>query len=183
MAGALAHDSPVTWTAPEITRTEPPSVAGERAALDGWLDFHRDTLLIKCQGLTGGQLATRAAAPSSLSLLGLVRHMAEVERAWFSRRFAGQPALALLYGTDDQPDGDLDLAGADTAEADFAVFRQECERSRQATAGHALDETFTGKRGVVLDLRWAYLHMIEEYARHNGHADILREQLDGVTGA
>jgi hypothetical protein len=88
----------------------------------------------------------------------------------------------LLYCTDELPDGDFDLAGAGGAAADLATFRRECELARQAAAGHALDETFTGRRGEKIDLRWVYLHMIEEYARHNGHADILREQIDGVTG-
>ena len=80
----------MTWTAPQVTRTDPPTVAGERESLETWLDYHRDTLLFKCQGLTGEQLARRAVAPSSLSLLGLVRHMTEVERAWFRIRFAGR---------------------------------------------------------------------------------------------
>ncbi len=172
----------MTWTAPETPRTEPPTVAGERIALETWLDYHRETLLFKCQGLSGDQLARRAVAPSSLSLLGLVRHMAEVERSWFRRRFAGQAEATELYCTDEIPDGDFDLAGASGAEADLATFRQECELARQAAEGRSLGETFTGRRGEKIDLRWVYIHMIEEYARHNGHADILREQIDGVTG-
>ena len=83
-------------------------MAGERESLESWLDFHRATLLMKCQGLTGGQLARRAVPPSSLSLLGLVRHMAEVERAWFRRRFAGETGLGYLYVSDEFPDGDFD---------------------------------------------------------------------------
>ena len=86
----------MTWTAPQVTRTDPPTVAGERESLETWLDYHRDTLLLKCQGLTGEQLARRAVAPSSLSLLGLVRHMAEVERAWFRIRFTAEPGLGNL---------------------------------------------------------------------------------------
>jgi uncharacterized damage-inducible protein DinB len=174
---------PVTWTAPEVTRTEPPTVADERKSLETWLDFHRDTLLQKCQALSGEQLVRRAVQPSSLSLLGLVRHMAEVERAWFRLRFAGQSELGYLYCSDEHPDGEFDFAEPDGAEADFAVFRQECELARAAAAGHSLDETFIHLRtGETFDLRWVYTHMIEEYARHNGHADILREQIDGVTG-
>jgi uncharacterized damage-inducible protein DinB len=173
----------MTWTAPEVSRTEPPTVAGERAALEGWLDFHRETLLFKCQGLTGEQLVKRAVAPSSLSLLGLVRHMAEVERSWFRRRLAGQDELGFLYCSDAAPDGDFDFAEASEAAADFATFTRECELARQAAEGRSLDDTFrhTGREETI-DLRWVYLHMIEEYARHNGHADILREQIDGVTG-
>ena len=86
----------MTWTALQIDRHDPPTVAGERQSLDNWLDYHRATLLFKCQGLTGEQLARRAVEPSTLSLLGLVRHMAEVERAWFRRRFAGQAGLGQL---------------------------------------------------------------------------------------
>jgi Protein of unknown function (DUF664) len=158
-------------------------VAGERAALDGWLDFHRSTLLVKCQGLTGAQLAERAVPPSSLSLLGLVRHMADVERAWFRIRVAGESGLGFRYSTDEFPDGDFDFAEPSGAEADLAAYREECELARAAVAGRALDDTFFHqRRGVTMDVRWVYLHMIEEYARHNGHADLLRERIDGVTG-
>ncbi len=173
----------MTWTAPEVTRTTPPCVAGERESLERWLDFHRATLLMKCQRLTGEQLARQAVPPSSLSLLGLVRHMAEVERAWFRRRFAGETGLGYLYCSDEFPDGEFDHAGAAGAEADLAVFARECELARIAAAGRSLDETFMHEHdGAPVDLRWVYVHMIEEYARHNGHADLLREQIDGVTG-
>jgi uncharacterized damage-inducible protein DinB len=157
-------------------------VASERESLDTWLDYHRATLLHKCRGLTGDQLAERAVAPSSLSLLGLVRHMAYVERVWFRHRFGGQDGLGDLFCSEEFPDGDFDLAEAAGAEADFATFATECALARQAAAGRSLDETFAGRRGGPVDLRWVYVHMIEEYARHNGHADILREQIDGVTG-
>jgi uncharacterized damage-inducible protein DinB len=158
-------------------------VAGERAALAGWLDFHRNTLLVKCQGLTGEQLAERAVPPSSLSLLGLVRHMTDVERAWFRIRSAGQPGLGLRYATDESPDADFDFAEPSGADADLAAYREECELARAAMQGRSLDDTFFHQRDqVTIDLRWVYLHMIEEYARHNGHADLLRERIDGVTG-
>lgn len=157
-------------------------VAGERESLESWLDFHRATLLRKCQGLTAEQLTRRAAAPSSLSLLGLVRHMAEVERWWFRRLFGGQE-IGDLFVTGEYPDGEFDLAESSGAEADFATFAAECELARKTAAGRSLDETFPHpRRGTPIDLRWVYTHMIEEYARHNGHADILREQIDGVTG-
>jgi Protein of unknown function (DUF664) len=175
-------DDRVTWTAPQIDRHDPPTVAGERQSLDSWLDYHRATLLFKCQGLTGEQLARRAVEPSSLSLLGLVRHMAEVERSWFRRRFAGQPGLGALYCSEQYPDGDFDLAEPGGAEADFATFTAECDLAREAAAGRSLDDTFVGRRGETIDLRWVYVHMVEEYARHNGHADLLRERIDGVTG-
>jgi len=176
------HDVRVTWTAPQIERTEPPTVAGERQSLESWLDYHRATLLFKCQGLTGDQLVRRAAEPSSLSLLGLVRHMAEVERAWFRRRLAGQAGLGPLYFSDQDPDGDFDLVEPGNAEADFATFTAECDLAREEAAGRSLDDTFVHPHGETIDLRWVYVHMIEEYARHNGHADLLRERIDGVTG-
>ncbi|MDX6395294.1 MAG: hypothetical protein QOJ73_6357 [Streptosporangiaceae bacterium] len=172
----------MTWTVPEVPRLDPPQVAGERESLETWLDYHRATLLHKCAGLTGDQLATRAVPPSSLSLLGLVRHMAEVELSWFRRRFAGHSQLPYLYCSDEVPDGDFDLAESSGAEADFATFVAECDLARQAAAGRSLDETFPGREGAPIDLRWVYVHMIEEYARHNGHADLLRERIDGVTG-
>ncbi|HUJ05906.1 MAG TPA: DinB family protein [Streptosporangiaceae bacterium] len=172
----------MTWTAPQVERSEPPETAAEREAVQGWLDFHRQTLLLKCQGLTGEQLVARAVAPSTLSLLGLVRHMAAVERWWFRRLFAGQADLDGLYNSDEYPDGDFDLTDAAEAESDFAAFARECELADEAARGRSLGETFVAPRGRVFDLRWVYLHMIEEYARHNGHADIIREQIDGVTG-
>ena len=177
----------MTWTAPEIVRNEPPEVAGERAALQGWLDYHRATLLWKCAGLDGENLVARPVESSTLSLLGLVRHMAEVERWWFRRRFAGQAGLGDLFCSDEHQDGDFDLTDPERAEADFATFRSECAAADEAAEGRALDETFTfdrrsGTGTYTMDLRWVYLHMIEEYARHNGHADLLRELIDGVTG-
>ena len=165
-----------------MQRTEPDGPTPERAALQGWLDYHRATLLFKCQGLTGEQLVQRTADPSTLSLLGLVRHMSDVERAWFCRRLADQPGLPPLYWSEEHPDGDFDLADAAGAEAAFETFKAECAKADAAAAGRSLDDTFVTSQGTVLDLRWIYLHMIEEYARHNGHADLLRERLDGVTG-
>jgi hypothetical protein len=173
----------MTWTAPQAQRTDPPEVAGERESLETWLDYHRATLLVKCQGLTAEQLVAPAAAPSTLTLLGLVRHMAENERWWFRREFARQPGVGDLYGSEEFPDGDLDLADPAHAEADLATYRAECALARAAVAGRSLDEAFGElRRGTPMDLRWVYQHMIEEYARHNGHADILREMIDGVTG-
>ena len=171
----------MTWTAAEVIRIDEPFVADERTMMERWLDWHRSTLLHKCSGLTAGQLAERAVPPSGLSLLGLVRHMAEVERAWFCDRFAGA-GLGPLY-SDGRPDGDFDDAGPATAEADFAVFGREVERARAAAAGHSLEETFYfARQDAQISLRWVYIHMIEEYARHNGHADLIRERIDGAIG-
>jgi uncharacterized damage-inducible protein DinB len=173
----------MSWIAPEATRTAEPFVADERTMLEGWLEWHRATLLRKCAGLPGESLAERPVPPSNLSLLGLVRHMAEVERAWFRHRFAGEP-VGYLYGSEDNPDADLDDVSAGTAEADFAAFTSEVELARAAVAGHSLEETFVHPRlQAEMSLRWVYLHLIEEYARHNGHADLIRERIDGTTGA
>lgn len=171
----------MSWTAPEITRTPWPPVAGERGTLDGLLDWHRQTLLRKCAGLTTEQLKRRSVEPSDLSLLGLVRHLTNVERGWFWD-FAGQ--MELLHWTG----GDLadwtDFSGVPDADpaADFAAFHETCDRSRELVAGASLDDTFTEEHGHTFSLRWVYLHVIEEYARHNGHADLLRERIDGATG-
>jgi uncharacterized damage-inducible protein DinB len=128
--------------APEVTRTDPPRTAGEREMLESWLDYHRATLLWKCAGLNDDQLKQRACPPSTLSLLGLVRHMNEVENFWFGR-FVGEDTR--VYSTDKWPDADFDdLADAD-AVADFAAYQEQCARSRQRAAGHDLDETFVSR--------------------------------------
>ncbi|MGY0233109.1 DinB family protein [Longispora urticae] len=173
----------MTWTAPEITRTRAPRLADERTALQGWLTFHRQTLLHKCSGLTAAQLKTASVEPSNLTLLGLVRHMAEVERWWFRTCFAGETHPD-LYNTDEYEDGDFDLVADADAESDLATFVVECDLADRTAAGRSLDDTFPSPRSPELriDLRWVYVHMIEEYARHNGHADLIRQRIDGATG-
>lgn len=152
--------------------------------LQAWLDLHRRTLLWKCSGLNAEQLKLRCVAPSALSLLGLVRHMTEVERSWFRMCAAGQ-SVPYLYSFDDNLDGDFDdIADADAA-ADLAAFEAELPLADAAVADLPLDATFFHHRHTTREynLRWIYVHMIEEYARHNGHADLLRERIDGMTGA
>jgi hypothetical protein len=150
--------------------------------LAGWLDFHRATLEMKCAGLTPVQLATRSVEPSTLSLLGLVRHMAEVERSWFRRRLAGEDVLPLYY-SDEDPDGDFDNIDPATVDVDLAAWRAECARAREiAAALPSLDVMVTARTGKRLSARWVLVHVVEEHARHNGHADLLRERIDGVTG-
>jgi uncharacterized damage-inducible protein DinB len=163
-------------------RLDPPLVADERTMLDAWLDFHRDTLMMKCDGLRAGDLKRRSCPPSNLSLLGLVRHLTEVERNWFRRVLAGADAPPLYY-SDEFPDGDFDLVDDADANADFAAWRAEVANSRELTSGQGLDDISIARRhGDLYSLRWIIMHMIEEYARHNGHADLLRERIDGVTG-
>ncbi|MEW2583359.1 DinB family protein [Streptomyces virginiae] len=165
-------------------REEPSTTAAEREMLDGWLDYHRATLMWKCEGLQDEELRRTALAPSELSLLGLVRHMAEVERYWFREVMLGED-LPDRYVTDEDRDGDFHVTEEATwAEAE-QVWRTEVELSRQAAAGRSLDLVSKAEnhhRGEVFSLRWVYTHMIEEYARHNGHADLLREHIDGATG-
>jgi uncharacterized damage-inducible protein DinB len=159
--------------------------AGERDMLNGWLDFHRAVLLWKCDGLTDDQLKQRAVPPSSLTLLGLVRHMAEVERGWFRVVLLGED-LPNLYTTPEGPDPEFN--GVDDADvaADVAAFEAECAAARQAVAGlpdlDVLSKERSQRTGQQFSLRWILTHMIEEYARHNGHADLLRESIDGATG-
>ncbi|MFI9508265.1 DinB family protein [Nocardia sp. NPDC052566] len=181
---ALARYPPlVMWTAPDVERTDPPYIADERTMLQAWLDLHRQTLLWKCSGLDAEQLKQRCVAPSTLSLLGLVRHMTEVERGWFRLTAAGA-SLPYLYSSEDNRDGDFDdIADADPAAA-LAAFQDEIKLADAAVADMSLEDTFEHHRRSdrVYNLRWIYVHMIEEYARHNGHADFLRERIDGATG-
>ena len=166
-----------------VERIDPPLVAQEREMLDAWLDYHRATLAVKCEGLTDDQLRAQAVPPSSLSLLGLVRHMGEVERSWFRRVLSGEQAPPRYY-SDENPDGDFDdVADAVVADA-FGYWRDEFAHARErVAAAPSLDVTGTGRQGEGYSLRWIMVHMIEEYARHNGHADLLRERIDGTVGA
>jgi uncharacterized damage-inducible protein DinB len=165
-------------------RIDPPLDGDERATLVGFLDWHRDTLAFKCEGLTDDQLRLQASPPSTLSLLGLVRHLAEVERAWFRRGMA-QEDIGLVWSDDWDYQAPYDARGASVEEA-FSAWRAEVDHARRiersipdlATMGHRKDS----RTGMRMSLRWVLVHMIEEYARHNGHADFLREAIDGVTG-
>ncbi len=143
--------------------------------LDAWLDFHRATLAMKCDGLTGAQLRERAAAPSTLSLLGLVRHMAEVERGWFRRVLDGADAPPRFF-SDDDPDGDFDNVDTAGVTEAFTAWEEECAHARElVAAAGSLDVACLHQRwGKTFSLRWIMNHMIEEYARHNGHADLGR---------
>ena len=151
--------------------------------LAGWLDFHRGTLERKCEGLTPDQLRTRAVPPSNLSLLGLVRHMAEVEQHWFKRVLLDQRVKA-PYSSREHPDADFDDVADAQPDAALAMWYAECEDSRRILAAMG-DLDVMAKRdrpGTQVSLRWILVHLVEEYARHNGHADLLRESIDGTTG-
>ncbi|MEU9454214.1 DinB family protein [Streptomyces sp. NPDC048277] len=165
-------------------RRMPDVDAGERTMLEGWLEFHRQTLVMKCEGLTDAQLRTASVAPSPLSLMGLVRHLADVERSWYRRVLAGETAPS-LHWSDEDPDGEFHLTEADTWQRTYATWQAEVEAARRNAAGFGLDDLSEGRHrrtGKRISLRWIHTHMIEEYARHNGHADLIRERIDGATG-
>ncbi len=161
-----------------MERPDGPSAGPERPMLQAFLDWHRATLLYKCAGLTGEQLAERTVPPSGLSLLGLVRHMTKVERIWFRQRFAGEPVDS-PFGEDNA--ADFERTDPARAAADYARLTEEFTRVDAAVANASLDDTIDHD-GEITSLRLIYLHLIEEYARHVGHADLLREQIDGATG-
>jgi uncharacterized damage-inducible protein DinB len=164
-----------------VDRTDVPRTGGERELLRAYLDFHRETLALKCAGLPDDDLRRRPT-PSSLSLLGLVRHMAEVERSWFRRVVDGQD-VPLVWS----PDGDFQVA-YDASEASrqeaFDAWEAEIAHARAIErAAESLDVTGVDRRsGDAYSLRRVMVHLIQEYARHNGHADVIREAIDGATG-
>ena len=173
----------MTTPDPADFRTDPPYGDDERAMLEAFLDYHRGTLLWKASGLTGEQLVDATVDPSRLTMLGLVRHLALNERSWFRQRVAGLD-LPDTYDLSENEDAELLELDPARAEEDFAIYRNEIAAAKEAVKDLPLDHTFPHPRreGVGITLRWVYLHMIEEYARHNGHADLIRERLDGLTG-
>jgi uncharacterized damage-inducible protein DinB len=159
----------------------PDLVLADRQMLEAWLDFQRTTLLLKCEGLGDEGRKRRPVPTSKLSLHGLLRHTAEVERNWFQRVLLGNAAAAFIWRTPGFADSELvPLDGADWG-ADLAAWQAECDASRQAAVSRELDDTGL-LDGQPCSLRWIYAHMIEEYARHNGHADLIRELVDGGVG-
>ena len=166
-----------------IERVDPPLSGDERATLVAFLDWHRDTLAWKCEGLSDDQLRLQASPPSTLSLLGLVRHMAEVERSWFQRTMMRRD-VGLVYSDERDYQAAYDARGASVEEA-FANWRAEIDKARTIEASISDLSTlgYRAKSDDWISLRWVLAHMIEEYARHNGHADFLREAVDGTVGA
>jgi hypothetical protein len=159
-------------------RIDPPYETDERTMLTAWLDYHRATLERKCEGLTAEQLRMRAVPASDLSLLGIVRHLGSAEYLWFRFWLAGEEP-------NNPHDGDIAFAidDADVPET-FAFWRGEYDHAREVLARFAsLDEVGAGQAvGAGISVRWTLVHMIEEYARHNGHADLIREAIDGARG-
>ncbi|MFJ9635549.1 DinB family protein [Streptomyces sp. NPDC101178] len=168
-------------------RSMPPPVADERTSLESWLDFYRATLAQKCAELPEERLREASAPPSAMTLLGLVQHAAAVERNWFRRVLVQEDVERLFAPADgsggggEGHDGGFELAEDASYESAVAVWQGEIRRARENCAGRALDDTSPFMGGEVT-LRWIYTHMIGEYARHCGHADLIRERIDGRTG-
>jgi uncharacterized damage-inducible protein DinB len=152
----------------------------ERPILEGMLAHQRRTLLNICADLTAEQLAQRPLATSNLSLLGLVRHMAKVERIWLRKRIAGED-VEHLHNFEARDDTDFNQIDPADAPAAIEQLRDECELADRAVAFTDLDHT-VDVHGHDMSLRMIYIHLVQEYARHNGHADLLREAIDGATG-
>lgn len=164
-------------------RVGPPSFGSERDMLRAFLDYHRSTLAMKCEGLTDEELRRQPMPPSTLSLLGLVRHMAEVERAWFRRVFEDNDApMVWSDKVDFQAAYD---ASASTRDEAFAAWEAEVENSRRIEReAESLELAgYQPRWGEAVSLRMVVVHVLMEYGRHNGHADFLREGIDGTVGA
>jgi hypothetical protein len=164
-------------------RVDPPAFADEKTTLVAFIDYHRQTLLLKCAALTPEQLVCRPSPPSTLCLLGLVRHLTEVEFGWLHARFAGEQDRE-IYGPGD---ADLDVTGADeqSVAAAFERYAEFVARSQQIVADASLDAQTSAahpRTGQHFSLRWILQHLLEEYARHNGHADLIRQAIDGAVG-
>jgi len=155
----------------------------ERTTLAGFLDFQRATLEWKCDGLSDEQLRRRPLTTSAMSLLGLVRHLADVEQHWFRVSLDGQtPSWHYWHRGPDQSDTDWEVESADVVES-FGAWREEVDHARRIVAdSESLDRSFDHPYDGPVTLRWILTHMIEEYARHNGHADLMREAIDGAVG-
>ena len=166
-----------------VDRIAPPLIGGEREMLRAFLDYHRATLAMKCEGLSDDELRRRSMPPSELCLLGLVRHMAEVERTWFRIVINGED-IPLVWSDEGDYQVAYDASTATRSEA-FDAWQAEVEHSRRIEqAAESLDVTgHQPKWGEDVSLRLVMLHLIHEYARHNGHADFLREAIDGTVGA
>jgi uncharacterized damage-inducible protein DinB len=170
----------MTWTVPTTTPADGPLSGADRPILEGFLAWQRSTLLGKCAGLTGEQLAQATVPPSNLSLLGLLRHMAKVERIWFRERIGGQQ-LTPMYDPAKGKDADFEDLDPARAAEDYERLAAECRLADEAAAARSFDDTFQ-LGDDLMSVRLVYIHMIAEYARHNGHADLIRERLDGATG-
>jgi uncharacterized damage-inducible protein DinB len=151
----------------------------EKETLSAFLDYHRATLLMKVDGVGDDDLR-RPMVPSGTNLMGLVKHLAYVERWWFQRVFAGREVE--FPWTDEDPDADFRIEAHESTAEIVDLYRGECEVNRKIVGAANLDDLAAFDARSDHSLRWIVTHMIEETARHNGHADILREMIDGQTG-
>jgi len=180
----MSDDRPVhfaqRWTGDD--RARPPALGDERTLLTSFLDYYRRTFELKCVGVAPERLPERGVPPSRLSLHGLARHLAGVERWWFRIQFAGVD-LSMLHYSDDDPDQDFEGLDGDPGEA-LDVWRAECDAARAVVAAAgSLQQTGTRRSdGTAFSLRWLLVNVTAEYAQHCGHADLLRERIDGRTG-
>ncbi len=165
-----------------VDRIDPQAAADELTTLAEFLDYYRATLIMKAEGLSDAQARLAACPPSILNLMGLVRHMADVERSWFRRTLLGEAAPPLFY-SDANIDGDIEPDDDDTLADAIQALNTEISVARRNVKGLSLDQLAAASRfDGPPSLRWIMVHMIEEYARHCGHADLLRERIDGSTG-
>jgi uncharacterized damage-inducible protein DinB len=180
----------MTQTFDPESRTDPPLQTDEATTLRAFLDYHRDTFRWKCSGLTQEQLA-QPLAPSDMTLGGMMKHLAVVESGWFEDTFEGGPSMPPFETVNwkDDPDWEWRTARDDSPLELRALFDEAVSRADavidRAMAGEGLDATSahpSRREGTPFSLRWIIVHMIEEYARHNGHADLIRESIDGATG-
>ncbi|HWM20724.1 MAG TPA: DinB family protein [Ilumatobacteraceae bacterium] len=158
---------------------DPSPAAPERVILDEFLNYYRVVFRRKAEGLDDEAARTATCPPSELTIMGLVRHMAEVERSWFRRGIAGEDAAPIYYSDDDH-DGDLHVGPTDTLDEALVTWEREVGLARAILADAALDDL--DRLREEYSVRWILVHMIEEYARHCGHLDLIREAIDGTTG-
>jgi Protein of unknown function (DUF664) len=168
------------WRAPELHLPDEPFTGLERPMLDGFLDRYRASLLRRCSGLTGDQLVLRPVPPSNLSLLGIVRHLTDVERTYFRIRWGGQD-IACCYATASRPDAAFEDLDPRLAQRDLERLVAEQDLARAAIASLQLEATFVNERWGAMSLRWALTHIVAEYSGHIGQADLIRERIDGRT--
>lgn len=177
-------DTTTTVPEREDQRTDGPMLGRPREVLAHWLDLYRETVLLKVAGLDAGQLCLRSVEPSSMSLVGVVRHLTEVEAYWVREVLEGEPDVPDYYATAASPDGEFDDVTEETALADVAAYEREVASSRAILERWPDVEAVARgrRRGKEVNLGWILVHLVEEYARHLGHMDLLRERVDGRTG-
>lgn len=171
----------MSWTAPAVERAFTPDEGDEATLLSAFLEFHRETLLWKCSGLTGDQLAQRSITTTGMSLLGLLRHLTDVERQWLRIVGDGENVESLYWGKPGR-DSDFDDVTAADAERDYGAYIAEIDVCRSLQTKDLNATIVNAEDGGRFTFRWILIHLIEEYARHNGHADLIREAIDGATG-